>query len=128
MRNKVRNEAGRDGLESSVHEVVVALYVKVAVPFRADPVDPVAQAAVVAGKMAQFVGNDGFSAEMPGALILNGRGSEAWLAIEDPARPWPALPGNHGSAGPFYVVWTRPQATRVNPEQWPYQLATPVSS
>lgn len=72
----------------------------------------------------QFVGNDGFSAEMPGALILNGRGSEAWLAIEDPARPWPALPGNHGSAGPFYVVWTRPQAAGVNPEQWPYQLAT----
>ena len=72
----------------------------------------------------QFVGNDGFSAEIPAAAIVNGGGSEAWLAIEDPARPWPALPGNHGSAGPFYVVWTRPQATRVNPEQWPYQLAT----
>lgn len=72
----------------------------------------------------QFVGNDGFSAEIPAAVILNSRGSEAWLAIDDPARPWPALPGSRGSAGPFYVVWTLPQAARVNPEQWPYQLAT----
>jgi len=71
----------------------------------------------------QFVAGDGFAAEIPAALLLNARGSEAWLAIEDPARPWPALPG-HGSAGPFYVVWTRPQAAGVGPEQWPYQLAS----
>lgn len=72
----------------------------------------------------QFVGADGFAAEIPAALILNRRGSEAWLAIEEPGRPWPRLPGQHGSAGPFYVVWTRPQAAGVGPEQWPYQLAT----
>jgi len=72
----------------------------------------------------QFVGADGFAAEIPAALILNRRGSEAWLAIEEPGRPWPALPGQHGSAAPFYVVWTRPQAARIGPEQWPYQLAT----
>ena len=30
---------------------------------------------------------------------LNRKGSVAWLAIEDPAHPWPALPG-HGSAAP----------------------------
>ncbi|HZX70173.1 MAG TPA: cytochrome c [Rhodanobacter sp.] len=72
----------------------------------------------------QFVGADGFAAEIPAALILNQRGSAAWLAIEEPARPWPDLPGQHGSAGPFYVVWTKPQAARIGPEQWPYQLAT----
>ena len=72
----------------------------------------------------QFVGADGFAAEIAASLLLNRRGSEAWLAIEEPARPWPDLPGQHGSAGPFYVVWTRPQAARVGPEQWPYQLAT----
>lgn len=72
----------------------------------------------------QFVGADGFAAEIPAALILNRHGSEAWLAIEDPAQAWPRLPGQHGRAGPFYVVWTRPQAAQVGPEQWPYQLAT----
>lgn len=71
----------------------------------------------------QFVAADGFAAEIPAALLLNRRGAEAWLAIEDPARPWPALPG-HGRAGPFYVVWTKPQAAGVGPEQWPYQLAS----
>jgi mono/diheme cytochrome c family protein len=72
----------------------------------------------------QFVAGDGFAAEIPAALLLNKRGSEAWLAIEDPARPWPALNKDHGRAGPFYIVWTRPQAAHVTPEQWPYQLAT----
>ncbi|MEO6799484.1 MAG: cytochrome c [Rhodanobacter sp.] len=72
----------------------------------------------------QFVGADGFAAEIPAGLILNQHGSEAWLAIEEPARPWPDLPGQHGGAGPFYVVWTKPQAERIGPEQWPYRLAT----
>lgn len=71
----------------------------------------------------QFVADDGFAAEIPATLLLNKLGSEAWLAIEDPAQPWPALPGQR-HAGPFYVVWTQPQAAGVGPEQWPYQLAT----
>ena len=72
----------------------------------------------------QFVGADGFAAEIPATLILNQLGSEAWLAIEDPAQAWPQLPDQHGSAGPFYVVWTRPRVAQVGPEQWPYQRAT----
>jgi mono/diheme cytochrome c family protein len=76
------------------------------------------------GDHLQFVAGDGFAAEIPAALILDRHGSEAWLAIEDPAQPWPALNENHGGAGPFYIVWTQPQSARVNPEQWPYQLAT----
>ncbi len=76
-----------------------------------------------AGDHLQFVAADGFAAEIPAALILDRHGSEAWLAIEDPAQPWPALSRKRGSAGPFYVVWTRPQAAHVGPEQWPYQLA-----
>jgi mono/diheme cytochrome c family protein len=72
----------------------------------------------------QFVASDGFAAEIPADLLLSKRGSEAWLAIEDPAHPWPPLPGKHGQAGPFYVVWTQPRAAHVSPEQWPYQLAT----
>ncbi|CAM5538547.1 c-type cytochrome [Rhodanobacter lindaniclasticus] len=79
---------------------------------------------LVASDHLQFVAADGFTAEIPAVLLLNKRGSTAWLAIEDPARPWPALPGGHGRAGPFYVVWTQPRAAGVGPEQWPYQLAT----
>lgn len=71
----------------------------------------------------QFIAADGFAAEIPAAAILNRRGAQAWLAVEDPARPWPALAGNGKSAGPFYLVWTNPQAARIGPEQWPYQLA-----
>src|SRR3546814_5172450 len=78
---------------------------------------------ITAGDHLQFVASDGFAAEIPAALLLNKHGSEAWLAIEDPAQPWPALPG-HGHAGPFYIVWTQPQAARVGQEQWPYQLAS----
>jgi len=76
------------------------------------------------GDHLQFVAGDGFAAEIPAALLLNKLGSEAWLAIEDPAQPWPVLTTDNGHAGPFYIVWTWPQAAHVNPEQWPYQLAT----
>ena len=79
---------------------------------------------IAPGDHLQFVASDGFAAEIPASLVLNRRGSEAWLAIEDPALPWPALNKDHGHAGPFYLVWTQPQAAHVNPEQWPYQLAT----
>lgn len=72
----------------------------------------------------QFVASDGFAAGIPAALLLHPHGSRAWLAIEDSAHPWPALPGHHGTAGPFYVVWTNPDAAKVSPEQWPYQLAS----
>jgi len=71
----------------------------------------------------QFVASDGFAAEIPAALILNQQGSTAWLAVEDPARPWPELPGRHDHAGPFYLVWTEPQAASIGSEQWPFQIA-----
>jgi mono/diheme cytochrome c family protein len=79
---------------------------------------------VMPADQLQFVAGDGFAAEIPAALVLGDAGSQAWLAIEDPARPWPLLAGKHASAGPFYLVWTRPQRARINPEQWPYQLAS----
>jgi len=75
------------------------------------------------GDHLQFVASDGFAAELPARLLMNAKGSTAWLAIEDPAQPWPALP-KHGHAGPFYIVWTQPQKAHVGSEQWPYQLAS----
>ncbi|MFJ3369802.1 c-type cytochrome [Pseudomonas sp. NPDC086251] len=71
----------------------------------------------------QAVALDGFAAEMAAAPLLNAKGSRAWLAIEDPAKPWPPLAEGKPSAGPFYLVWTDPQAGNISPEQWPFQVA-----
>jgi len=72
----------------------------------------------------QAVALDGFAAEMPAAPLLQDGPARAWLAIEDPATPWPALGKGKPSAGPFYLVWTDPQASGIRPEQWPFQIAT----
>jgi mono/diheme cytochrome c family protein len=74
------------------------------------------------GDHLQFVAADGFSVDIAGDAILNQAGAVAWLAVEDRQQPWPALPGNKGDAGPFYVVWTHPAAANISSEQWPYQL------
>ncbi|MGE7136972.1 c-type cytochrome [Luteibacter sp. NPDC031894] len=72
----------------------------------------------------QFVALDGFTAEVPASLVLDGHGAEAWLAIEPEGAPWPALGTGKPSAGPFYLVWLHPDAGHVGPEQWPYQVAS----
>lgn len=75
------------------------------------------------GDRLKFVANDGFSVDIAADTLLNQAGAQAWLAVEDPQHPWPALPGNKGDAGPFYVVWAQPAAAGISSEQWPYQLA-----
>ncbi|WLH67242.1 cytochrome c [Pseudomonas sp. FP2309] len=70
----------------------------------------------------QAVALDGFAAELAAAPLLETRGARAWLAVEDPATPWPALAEGKPSAGPFYLVWTDPQAGHISPEQWPFQV------
>lgn len=69
---------------------------------------------------------DGFVSQIPLALVEKGAtgGARAWIAIEDPAVPWPALPSRTASAGPFYLVWENPERSAVGSEQWPYQLAS----
>ena len=71
----------------------------------------------------QAVALDGFAAELAAAPLLEKRGARAWLAVEDPAHPWPALAPGKPSAGPFYLVWTDPQAGHISPAQWPFQVA-----
>lgn len=72
----------------------------------------------------QAVALDGFAAELAAAPLLAQSGAQAWLAVEDPARPWPPLANGKPSAGPFYLVWTQPQASGISPEQWPFQIST----
>ncbi|WP_338475450.1 cytochrome c [Pseudomonas khavaziana] len=71
----------------------------------------------------QAVALDGFAAELSAAPLLEKTGARAWLAVEDPARPWPALAQGKPSAGPFYLVWTHPEAGHISPEQWPFQVS-----
>lgn len=70
----------------------------------------------------QAVADDGFAAELPAAALLDASGARAWLAVEDPASPWPALGTAGKSAGPFYLVWTNPEAEQIGPEQWPFRM------
>jgi mono/diheme cytochrome c family protein len=65
---------------------------------------------------------DNFSVAIPAGLLLDG---EAFVAVEDPARPWPLLrKGTETySAGPFYLVWTGRRAGAVSSEFWVYRLA-----
>ncbi|WP_411565627.1 c-type cytochrome [Pseudomonas orientalis] len=72
----------------------------------------------------QAVALDGFAAELSAAPLLEKTGARAWLAVEDPAHPWPALGQGKPSAGPFYLVWTDPQAGHISPEQWPFQISS----
>ena len=74
----------------------------------------------------QVVALDGFAAELKAAPLLetDPARARAWLAVEDPAEPWPALSDTKPSAGPFYLVWTNPAAGGIVPEQWPYQIAS----
>ena len=70
--------------------------------------------------------SDGFVSQLPWKLVEHGAsgGAVAWIAIEDPAHPWPNLPANSASAGPFYLVWEHPERSGVTSEQWPYALAS----
>ncbi|MGC8100524.1 c-type cytochrome [Metapseudomonas otitidis] len=70
----------------------------------------------------QAVAADGFAAELSAAPLLAREGARAWLAVEDPAKPWPGLAKDKPSAGPFYLVWTAPEAGGISPEQWPFQV------
>ena len=96
---------------------------------RVRPADDVPRGAVRRAARRQAAGRrrarnraaDGFAAQLPLELVPPHAGRRVpWLAIEDPAHPWPKLPGKQVSAGPFYLVW--PDASSVRGEQWPYQI------
>jgi mono/diheme cytochrome c family protein len=74
----------------------------------------------------EALATDGFAAEIPLKLIVRGAsgGAVAWLAVEDPAHPWPRLPHRATSAGPFYLVWENPRLSDIGGEQWIFALAS----
>ena len=69
---------------------------------------------------------DDFSIAIPARLLeLATARAEAFVAIEDPASPWPPLPQSKGklSAGPFYIVWRTSGTAAISSEYWAYKLA-----
>ncbi len=94
-----------------------------AMTFHAVPVASVLQG-VRPDETMRFVTRDGFVASLPAApLLAGGDGAVAYLAIEATDAPWPPLKaGDAATAGPFYLVWNRPEAGAIVPEQWPYQI------
>ncbi|CAD6557111.1 hypothetical protein LMG28727_06281 [Paraburkholderia kirstenboschensis] len=94
--------------------------------YRAVPLaDLLNGAALPADSVLEARATDGFAAQLPMDLVRNRDPvtAVAWLAVEDPAQPWPKLPGKPVSAGPFYLVWVGREAASVRSEQWPYQIA-----
>ncbi|CAJ0680941.1 c-type cytochrome [Ralstonia mannitolilytica] len=68
--------------------------------------------------------SDGYVSHLPTRLLLADRadGPRAWLAVEDPAAPWPTLKGQ--GIGPFRLIWTAPpaKASLVNESLWTYSI------
>jgi mono/diheme cytochrome c family protein len=96
------------------------------VTYRAVPLADLLDAtALPADSVLEARATDGFAAQLPMDLVRNRDPAiaVAWLAVEDPAQPWPKLPGKPISAGPFYLVWIGSGAASVRSEQWPYQIA-----
>jgi len=64
---------------------------------------------------------DGFRTTLPAAALLAPGG--AYLAIEPADAPWPPFKaGESATAGPFYLVWARPDRAAPSREQWPFQI------
>ncbi|HEV2976734.1 MAG TPA: cytochrome c [Casimicrobiaceae bacterium] len=71
----------------------------------------------------RFTAADGFVTTIPAAALLAREGPVAYLAVEPPDAPWPALKaGEAASAGPFYLVWTLLEKAAPANEQWPYRI------
>ena len=77
-------------------------------------------------EVVQFRCLDGFVASISKERIMHhGPGqSVAYIAIENPKSKWPDLPlkPSLGSAGPFYLVWLKPELSGILQEEWPCQV------
>lgn len=72
----------------------------------------------------ETVAADGFVAQLPLDLVRNTDPGKAvaYIAIENPQRPWPVLPGNKVNPGPYRLVWLGKGVGDIRSEQWPYQV------
>ncbi|MBV8407984.1 MAG: cytochrome c [Alphaproteobacteria bacterium] len=98
-----------------------------AMTYRAVPVtDLLSGLKIAADDDVQTRATDNFSIGIPVRLLLESKPAEAqaFIAIEDPAAPWPPLPKQGtASAGPFYLIWKIGSGARISSEYWAYHLA-----
>jgi mono/diheme cytochrome c family protein len=90
--------------------------------YRAIPVSALLKGlAIAADDYVQLIATDQFSIGVPARLALR---PQALVAIQDPAHPWPTMPGrNAGTAGPFFVIWQDAKRDEISSEYWAYKLA-----
>lgn len=71
----------------------------------------------------QSYASDGFSSPIDRERLLAARddASRAYLAIESADKPWPKM-GNGRTAGPYYLIWTKPELSKVDKEEWVFEL------
>lgn len=116
----------------AVRDVTVADRVyRRSMTYRAVPMAALlADAKIGADDYVQARATDDFSIGIPGRLLVfeNAAQVEAFLAVEDPAAPWPAIPGkpDKRGAGPFYIVWRLTPPATVSSEYWSYRVAALV--
>lgn len=69
---------------------------------------------------------DGFSSsvEASKAVSTDPNKATAYIAVEDPAHPWPKFDGRDYTAGPFYLVWVHPEMSEIGREEWPFMLSS----
>jgi len=71
---------------------------------------------------------DNFSIAIPARLLTAADGApvEAFLAVEDPAAPWPAISkgSDRLTGGPYYLIWRIGPSGHVSQEYWAYKLAS----
>jgi len=95
--------------------------------YRAIPVPELLKGLEVDQKdYVDFVATDKFSIGVPARLLLRpgNPAPQAYLAIENPAAPWPAMPEKgQETAAPFYIVWQDAKPGEISPEYWVYKLA-----
>jgi len=123
-RTSIYTSAGLLGLPAATTVTIPAdIAYKRSMTFRAIPLATLLEGAAPDDNV-RFVAADGFVANLPAAVLLaRDGGAAAYLAVEPADAPWPPLKaGQTGSAGPFYLVWLRPEKGMITPEQWPYQI------
>ena len=96
--------------------------------YRAIPMaDLLGDMKIGADDYVQARATDNFSIGIPGRLLgsANTARAEAFLAVEDPAAPWPVLAKSREklTAGPFFIVWRLEPSAHISREYWAYQLA-----
>ncbi len=96
--------------------------------YRAIPIaDLLKDMKIGADDYVQARATDNFSIGIPGRLLgsANTARAEAFLAVEDPAAPWPVLAKSRAklTAGPFFIVWRLEPSAHISREYWAYQLA-----